>query len=240
MVEQLHRNGYKLSLWQLPYIERGNISYEIYDEGIKNGYFASCPEGDLKFAHGLIDLTNPEAVHWYKEKLIKPLLRLGIDVIKADFGESAPPFFKYAGKDGMEMHNLYALLYNKVIYEATKEELGEENALIWARSAWAGSQQYPVHWGGDSGTDFGSMASSLKGCLNASVSGIPFWSSDIGGFFFQCNPTLYIRWSQWGMFCSHARLHGFYTREPWDYGEEAVTIFRKYAKASIPVNAIYL
>lgn len=230
MIDHLHKDGYKLSLWQLPYIERGQISYEIYDEGVKNGYFATCPDGDMKFAHGLIDLTNPEAVTWYKEKLIKPLLRKGIDVIKVDFGESAPPFFKYAGKDGKEMHNLYALLYNKVIYEATKEELGEENALIWARSAWAGSQQYPVHWGGDSGTDFGSMASSLKGCLNASVSGIPFWSSDIGGFFFDCNPTLYIRWSQWGMFCSHARLHGFYTREPWDFGEEAVAIFRKYVK----------
>lgn len=230
MIQGLHKNGFKLSLWQLPYIERGNISYEVFDEAMEKGYFATNPNGDKQFAHGLIDLTNPEAVDWYKNKLIKPLLRKGVDVIKVDFGESAPPFFKYAGKEGAEMHNLYALLYNKVIYEATKEELGEENALIWARSAWAGSQKYPVHWGGDSGTDFGSMESSLKGCLNASLSGIPFWSSDIGGFFFDCNPTLYTRWSQWGMFCSHARLHGFYTREPWDYGEEALEIFRKYVK----------
>ena len=230
MIEGLHQKGFKLSLWQLPYIERGNISYEVFDEAMGKGYFATNPNGDKQFAHGLIDLTNPEAVDWYKNKLIKPLLRMGVDVIKVDFGESAPPFFKYAGKDGAEMHNLYSLLYNKVIYEATKEELGEENALIWARSAWAGSQKYPVHWGGDSGTDFGSMESSLKGCLNASLSGIPFWSSDIGGFFFECNPILYTRWSQWGMFCSHARLHGFYTREPWDYGEKALEIFRKYVK----------
>lgn len=229
MIKHLHEEGYKISLWQLPYIERGNISWEVYDEGARNGYFASNPGGDMQFPHGLIDFTNPEAVAWYKNKLIKPLLRLGIDVIKVDFGESAPGFFQYAGKEGAEMHNLYALLYNKAAYEAAVEELGEEQALIWARSAWAGSQKYPVHWGGDAGTDFGSLASSLKGCLNASVSGIPFWSSDIGGFWFDTDPVLYIRWLQFGMFCSHARFHGFYTREPWAFGEDAVRIYRKYA-----------
>lgn len=230
MIENLHKDGFKLSLWQLPYIERGSISYEVFDEAMEKGYFAERKNGDMQFAHGLIDLTNPEAVEWYKNKLIKPLLRKGVDVIKVDFGESAPPFFKYAGEKGEDMHNLYSLLYNKIIYEATKEELGEENALIWARSAWAGSQKYPVHWGGDSGTDFGSMESSLKGCLNASLSGIPFWSSDIGGFFFDTNPVLYTRWSQFGMFCSHARLHGFYTREPWDFGQETFEIFQRYVK----------
>lgn len=230
MIEHLHQQGYKISLWQLPYIERGKISYEVYDEGIKNGYFAANSNGDMQFPHGLIDFTNPEAVVWYKNKLIKPLLKMGIDVIKVDFGESAPSFFKYAGKNGKEMHNLYALLYNRAVYEATKEELGEEHALIWARSAWAGSQKYPVHWGGDAGTDFGSLASSVKGCLNVSISGIPFWSSDIGGFWFDSNPILYIRWLQFGMFCSHARFHGFYSREPWDFGETAVEVYRIYAK----------
>lgn len=229
MIDRLHQQGYKLSLWQLPYIERGKTSYEVYDEGAKNGYFACSPEGDMRFPHGLIDFTNPEAVSWYKEKLIKPLLRKGVDVIKVDFGESAPAFFKYGGADGREMHNLYALLYNKAVYEAAREELGEENALIWARSAWAGSQRYPVHWGGDAGTDFGSLASSVKGCLNLSLSGIPFWSSDIGGFWFDSSPALYIRWLEFGMFCSHARFHGFYSREPWDFGQEAVDVYRKYA-----------
>lgn len=229
MIENLHENGYKLSLWQLPYIERGKTSCEVYDEAAENGYFACQPDGRMRFPHGLIDFTNPEAVTWYKEKLIKPLLRKGVDVIKVDFGESAPPFFKYAGMDGEEMHNLYALLYNKAAYEAAKEELGEDKALIWARSAWAGSQKYPVHWGGDAGTDFGSLASSVKGCLNLSLSGIPFWSSDIGGFWFESSPKLYIRWLEFGMFCSHARFHGFYSREPWDFGQEAVDIYRKYA-----------
>lgn len=230
MTKNLHKQGYKISLWQLPYIERGNYSTEVYDEGVREGYFAEKPNGDMQFPHGLIDFSNPEAVVWYKEKLIKPLLRQGIDVIKVDFGESAPDFFKYAGAKSEEMHNLYALLYNKAVYEAMEEELGKEKAVIWARSAWAGSQKYPVHWGGDAGTDFASLENSMKGCLNASVSGIPFWSSDLGGFWFDSNPVLYIRWFQFGMFCSHARLHGFYSREPWDFGEEAVNIVRKYAQ----------
>ena len=230
MMEGLHRNGYKLSLWQLPYVERGSVSHEVYDEAMRKGYFASMPDGAIRFPHGLIDFSNPEAVQWYQRTLLKPLLEKGVDVIKADFGESAPPFFKYANASGGGMHNLYALLYNQAAYEITREVHGEDNALIWARSAYAGSQRYPVHWGGDAGTDFGSLATSLKGCLNASLSGIPFWSSDIGGFWFDTDPQLYIRWVQFGMFCSHARLHGFYTREPWDYGEEAVRLFREAVK----------
>ncbi|MDD3214818.1 MAG: glycoside hydrolase family 31 protein [Eubacteriales bacterium] len=230
MIDGLHQNGYKLSLWQLPYVERGSISHAVYDEALQKGYFASMPDGDIRFPHGLIDFSNPEAVRWYQQKLLKPLLEMGVDVIKADFGESAPPFFKYAGVDGEKMHNLYALLYNQAAYEVTSEVKGAQNALIWARSAYAGSQRYPVHWGGDAGTDFGSLATSVKGCLNASLSGIPFWSSDLGGFWFDTDPQLYIRWVQFGMFCSHARLHGFYSREPWDYGEETVALFRQIVK----------
>jgi alpha-D-xyloside xylohydrolase len=228
MIENLHEEGFKISLWQLPYIERGNISTEVYDEGLAKGYFASLPNGDMKYPHGLIDFSNPEAVHWYKNKLLRPLLEQGIDVIKVDFGESAPAEFKYAGISGSEMHNLYSLLYNKAAYEATLDVKGEENAMIWARSAWAGSQRYPMHWGGDAGTDYSSLASSLQGCLSLSVSGMPFWSSDVGGFWFMPSPDLYVRWVQFGVFCSHMRLHGFYTREPWDFGEEALGIVRKY------------
>ena len=92
MIEKLHQDGYKLSLWQLPILNGERPPMRVYDEAAANGYFAGNPDGDLQFPHGLIDFTNPEAVHWYKEKLIKPLLRKGVDVIKVDFGESAPAF----------------------------------------------------------------------------------------------------------------------------------------------------
>jgi alpha-D-xyloside xylohydrolase len=230
MIDNLADDGFKISLWQLPYVERGTESYEVYDDGLSNGYFASAPDGETIFPHGLIDFSNPEAVEWYKNKLIKPLLELGIKAIKVDFGESAPPFFRYSGINGSEMHNLYALLYNKAVYEITEEVLGKENALIWARSAWAGSQRYPLHWGGDAGTDMHAMAHSLKGCLSIGICGFPFWSSDIGGFWFESNPRLFARWSEFGMFCSHARAHGFFTREPWDFGDEVKAIYKKYAE----------
>ncbi|MFA6505660.1 MAG: TIM-barrel domain-containing protein [Treponemataceae bacterium] len=230
LVEKLHTAGFRISLWQLPYIERGSFSTEVYDYGLSHGYFASCRDGDLRFPHGLIDFSNPEAVSWYQNDLLKPLLKLGIDVIKVDFGESAPPFFQYAGVEGAQMHNLYALLYNKAVYEITEEVRGKGDAMIWARSAWAGSQKYPVHWGGDAGTDFDSLAASVRSSLSIGLSGFPFWSSDVGGFWFDTDPTLYIRWVQYGMLCSHVRLHGFYTREPWDFGEDALRIYRRYAE----------
>lgn len=230
MIERLHQNGFRLSLWQLPYVERGSVSTEVYDRGVRDGYFAAEPSGDLRFRHGLIDFSNPEAVKWYQEELLRPLLEMGVDVIKVDFGESAPGFFRYAGIDSADMHNAYALLYNRAVFDITEEVKGEGNGIIWARSAWAGSQKYPLHWGGDAGTDFGSLASSVRGCLNIGLSGFPFWSSDIGGFWFLPEPVLYIRWLQFGMFCSHARFHGFYAREPWAFGEEAVSIYRRFAE----------
>ncbi|HEY5466784.1 MAG TPA: glycoside hydrolase family 31 protein [Clostridia bacterium] len=230
MIAGLAADGYKLSLWQLPYIERGGISTEVYDEGVAKGYFAAAPEGGLPYPHGLIDFSNPDAVAWYQEKLIRPLLEMGIQAIKVDFGESAPENYRYASVDGRDMHNLYALLYNKAVYEITERVHGKENAVIWARSAWAGSQRYPLHWGGDAGTDLPAMATSIKGCLSLGLSGFPFWTSDIGGFWFASNPRLFARWSGFGMFCSHARAHGFFTREPWDFGEEVLGIFRKFVQ----------
>lgn len=230
MLSQLKEQGYRVSIWQLPYLEKGSAEYDVYDEGLEKGYFAVNPEGTKRFPHGLIDFSNPEAVDWYKNKLLKPLLDKGVSAIKVDFGESAPPFFNYSQHSGEEMHNLYSLLYNKAAFEATEEVKGKDEAFIWARSAWAGSQRYPVHWGGDSGTDFASLTASIKAGLSFGLSGFPFWSHDIGGFFYETNPTLYARWAQVGLFSSHSRTHGFYTREPWDFGEEVKEIFKYYTQ----------
>ncbi|TCL61927.1 alpha-D-xyloside xylohydrolase [Hydrogenispora ethanolica] len=231
MIADLSRDGFKISLWQLPYVEKGNLTVnDVYEEGMAKGYFACAGDGELEFPHGLIDFSNPEAVDWYQHKLLQPLLELGIKAIKVDFGESAPASYTYQNCDGKAMHNLYALLYNKAAYEATAEVYGEEDAVIWARSTWAGSQKYPVHWGGDAGTDFHGLASSIKGGLGFGLSGFPFWSHDIGGFWFDTNPVLFARWTQVGMFSSHARTHGFFTREPWDFGPEVEAIFKKYTE----------
>ena len=104
-----------------------------------------------------------EAVKWYQAKLAN-LLKLGVGAIKADFGEGAPLTGQYAsGRSGWYEHNLYPLRYNKAVADITRD-VNHEN-IIWARSAWAGSQRYPLHWGGDSQTSDIGMASTLRGGL---------------------------------------------------------------------------
>lgn len=225
MIEILKEKGFRLSLWQLPYIKQEN---KIYKEAAEEGYFAKNRDGSpaVYNTYSIIDFSNPEAVKWYKN-LLRKLFNLGVSVIKTDFGESAVEDAVYHGYDGKIMHNLYPLIYNQAAYETTKEETGD--GIVWGRSAYAGSQRYPLNWGGDAGTDFHGLYHSLRGGLSLGMSGFPFWSHDIGGYFCEVEPEVYIRWAQVGLFSSHARLHGTTPREPWAFGEEIENIFRKYA-----------
>ncbi len=238
MIDKLRRNGFKLSLWIMPYVPKGS---KIFEEGKKSGYFAMKKDGsvydkrletweysDVFFKDkGVVDFTNPEAVKWYKEKLRK-LLRLGVSVFKTDFGESAPrDAFYYGGVSGEEIHNLYPLLYNKAVFEVVCEFWRE--GIVWGRSGYAGMQRYPVCWSGDPSSNFRTMVCTLMGGLSLGLSGVPFWSHDIGGYPGDPTPELYIRWAQFGLFCSHSRCHGITPREPWEFGEEALRIFRDYA-----------
>ena len=229
MIQELGKQGFKITLWQMPYIENNKeFPNAVYQEGFEKGYFAMRPDGQPDFEHGLIDVSNPEAVQWYQEKLLRPLLEMGVAAIKVDFGESAPPFYQYAGQEGEKMHNLFPLLYNKAVFEITKKVRGEEEGIIWARSTWAGSQRYPVHWAGDPDVDFHALVSTIKAGLSFGLSGFPFWSHDIGGFNAPTSPEVYARWLQVGMFTSHSRAHGVKTREPWDFGEEVKEIAKSY------------
>jgi len=235
LLEELHQKNYKISLWENPYIS--SLS-ELYEEGKVKGYFLKNEVGktydaqtwraDLMALTGIVDFTNPEAVKWYKD-IHRKLIKQGIDVFKTDFGEDIPSdAFYYNGEAGAKMHNLYALLYNQTVFEVTKEETGNE--LVWARSAWSGSQRYPTHWGGDPHATWEDMASTLRGGLSFSMSGMGYWSHDIGGFKGKPDSKLFIRWAQFGLFSPHSRLHGWSTRDPWEYGEEAKGIFKKFTK----------
>jgi len=230
---EMAKIGFKISLWQLPYIPEGSQYYEelkaadgfvktttneIYDTGIifsRKKRIAAC-----------IDFTNPQAVKVY-QKWIGRLLRMGAKVIKVDFGESAPiNGIYYNGKTGQQMHNLYPLLYNKAAAEITKEV--HDIGFIWARSTWAGSQRYPVHWGGDSSTNWDNMIPSLEAGLSFGLSGFQFWSEDIGGFSGQTGGDLLIRWMQMGLFHSHCRIHGTFKRELYRFEEKVLRICRDY------------
>jgi alpha-D-xyloside xylohydrolase len=249
--EGLHRQGLKLSVWQHPYI---SVESDLYAEGCRAGYFVRRPDGEVYvIEYGLslaprpldtvpvgpgqetwnapvaiIDLTLPAAVEWYKS-LMRPVLEGGLDVFKTDFGEDIPADAVFAnGMTGAEMHNLYPLLYNQVVYEVTQEVKGA--GLVWSRAGYAGSQRYPTCWSGDPAADFDSLACTIRGGLSIGLSGVPFWSNDIGAYRGLPSERLYIRWAQFGLFCPHARCHGESQREPWFFGPRSVDIFRRYAE----------
>ncbi len=232
MAQRLHEQGFHLSLWQWPNMIIGNC---LYEEAKARGFLVKRSDGRVYHQAGyaddaaVLDYSNPEMVAWIKEKF-RDLFRLGVDVIKVDFGEGAPVDGHYYGYPGYAMHNLYPLLYNQAIFEATEEFFGEGNAAIWARSAWAGSQRYPVHWSGDGVATWRDLPCTLRSGLSLGLSGFPFWSHDIGGFVGNPTPELYARWVQLGMFSSHARAHGAPPREPWAYGPRTEQIYRQYAE----------
>ena len=229
-IKRLADNGYKVSLWQLPYIASGA---EQIEEAKTNKYISqptkkedSSTGGASNFSAldyaGTIDFTYDKATDWYKNQLLKPLLEMGVKCIKTDFGENIHMDHKYHAMEPERLNNIYALLYQRAAYEVTQEVTGD--GIVWARSAWAGCQRYPLHWGGDSESSWAGMAGSLKGGLHFGLSGFAFWSHDVPGFHstpnFMNSPLredVYVRWTQFGVFSSHMRYHGSFKREPWHY-----------------------
>lgn len=230
MMKRLREKGFRVSVWQLPNLI---IESDLFREAAEKGYLAKRPvdkpylmSGFLSDA-GLLDYSNPDAVRWIKEKF-KGLFEMGVAAVKADFGEGAPSDAIYHNQPGSAMHNLFPLLYNRAVFEASEEYFGKGKAVIWARSAWAGSQRYPLHWSGDGIARFEDLACVVRSALNFGLSGFPFYSHDVGGFSGLPSPQLYARWIQLGVFSSHVRCHGQPPREPWEYGEQTESVFRKY------------
>ncbi|WP_379342232.1 alpha-xylosidase [Paenibacillus sp. GCM10027629] len=222
MISDLKEQGYRISLWQLPYFTPTN---ELFAEIVNNGYAVLTADGRLPTDDAILDFSNPEAVSWYKERLAG-LLRLGVGAIKVDFGEGAPLNGQYAsGKSGFHEHNLYPLRYNRAAAEITEAVSGQ--SIIWARSAWAGSQRYPIHWGGDAENTNSAMMATLRAGLSLGLCGFSFWSHDIGGFVHSSPEELYRRWLPFGLLTSHSRCHGAPPREPWAYSTEFMDMFRR-------------
>ena len=222
MIEDLRDEGFHISLWQLPYFTTKN---RLWDEIVRNGYHVANEGGNLPYEDAILDFSDPDAVEWYKLKL-RQLLELGVSVIKADFGEDAPlPGLYESGRTGWYEHNLYPVRYNDVVFDLTEEVTGD--GVIWGRSAWAGSQRYPVHWGGDAENTNQAMAATLRAGLSMGLSGFTYWSHDIGGFVQRPTDDLYRRWAPFGALTSHTRAHGAPPREPWEYGEDVERDFRR-------------
>jgi alpha-D-xyloside xylohydrolase len=230
---EMDRLGAKVCLWQLPYIPEGS---RLFDELLAADGFVRTRDGELydvgicytpgfRGRVGCIDFTNPEATRVYQAHL-RRLFALGARAIKVDFGEQAPLDGVYFdGTPGHRMHNLYPLLYNRAVAEATQEATGE--CIVWARSAWAGSQRYPLHWGGDSSANWHNLLPQIRGGLSLGLSGFPFWSMDIGGFVGDASGPLLVRWMQAGVLFSHPRIHGTGERELWKRDPETLRLCRE-------------
>lgn len=238
MLKRYKERGLKLCVWINPYIAQGTA---FFREGVENGYLLKRADGrgvkqidNWQPGMGLLDVTNPAALKWYTDKL-KTLLDMGIDCFKTDFGERIPVDVQYYdGSDPWGMHNYYTQLYNKAVFDLLVRERGEGEAVLFARSATAGGQQFPVHWGGDCLATYESMAESLRGGLSLTMSGFSFWSHDIGGFEMTASPDVYKRWLQFGLLSTHSRLHGSESyRVPWLFGEEAVDVCRKFTRLKL-------
>ncbi|RRK10192.1 alpha-xylosidase [Lactiplantibacillus garii] len=236
LLKKIHDRGIKVCVWLNPYIAQKS---PLFKEARDKGYLLKRQNGDVwqwdlwQAGNGFVDFTNPDATKWYQSKL-KELLNMGVDCFKTDFGERIPvddvQFFD--GSDPQQEHNYYTLQYNQAVYDAIAEVKGQEEAVVFARSATVGSQSYPVHWGGDCLSNYNSMRDTLRGGLSFLLSGFGFWSHDIGGFEDGADrptPDLYKRWTQFGLLSSHSRYHGSNVyRVPWNFDDEAVANTKRF------------
>ncbi len=241
--DELKALDYKICVWEYPIVSIHNPRFkELSDKGYfmrdanNETYifkFDPTPFGEVLTLlpdSGLIDFTNPEAYQFWKD-MHKGLFEVGVDSMKVDFGEQIlPDMYTKDGDTGTRVHNVTSLLYNLCAYEAAQEYFGDQ-ACNWARSGWAGSQRAPIHWAGDTGTSWGGLTASILGGLSYGMSGYPYYSHDIGGFYGeQPDAELFVRWTQVAAFFSHMRFHGIGPREPWAYGTKAEEIVTNFVK----------
>ncbi len=232
ILKRLKERGLQICVWINPYIGQHSA---LFDEGMEKGYLLKKKNGDIfqtdmwQPGMAIVDFTNPGACAWYASKL-RELCDMGVDAFKTDFGERIPTDVAwFDGSDPLKMHNYYTQIYNGVVFDVLKEYYGENQACLFARSATAGGQQYPVHWGGDCFSQYESMAETLRGGLSLCLSGFGFFSHDISGFEATGSPDLYKRWSAFGLMSSHSRLHGNSSyRVPWLFDEESCDVLRHF------------
>ena len=235
MLRRYHDRGLKICVWINPYIGQKS---PLFEEGMRLGYLMKKTNGDVwqtdmwQAGMGLVDFTNPGAVEWYQTKL-KTLLDMGVDCFKTDFGERIPvkDIAYFDGSDPVKMHNYYTYLYNRAVFDLLERERGTGEAVVFARSATVGGQQFPAHWGGDCSAAYSSMAETIRSGLSLACAGFGFWSHDISGFENTAPADIYKRWCQFGLLSSHSRLHGSSSyRVPWLFDEEACRVLRKFVK----------
>ncbi len=235
VIDQLKAMNFKICVWEYPLISVNNT---LFDELAAKGWLLTDARTGAPYRYawdpepfgavltqlpesGLLDFTHPDAYAYWRDRHAE-LFAVGVDMIKPDFGEQIGPHMRaHNGAQGDALHNIYALLYNRCVHEAT-QKFSADGGFLFSRAAWSGQQRYPSQWGGDPQADWGGLAASIRGALSWGMSGGPFFATDVGGFYADNrDPVLYVRWLQAAIFSAHLRLHGIGAREPWSYGPEA-------------------
>jgi alpha-D-xyloside xylohydrolase len=240
MVEDIHRLGLKIVISIWPIFEKKT---DIYREAKEIGCIMAGGAED----YGVINVFKSGCREWFWKKISEVFFSIGIDGwwLDASEPEVGPGLIYATWQKGLDIDNgekiikylnLYPLQETKAVYEGQRRE-SDKRVLILTRSGFAGIQRHGVvNWSGDITADWTTLRTQLWAGLNYSISGLPYWTTDIGGFF-SGNPDtegyreLFIRWFQWGTFCPIFRVHGtYYPKEPWRFGKEVEEILVKYIR----------
>jgi alpha-D-xyloside xylohydrolase len=239
----------RVCAWEYPYV---SVHSPLFAELASRNYLLTTADGDpyvfgwdtapeaSPFADaqtplpdsGIVDFTHPGAYVWWRDAHA-PLFADGVDAMRSDFGEHVPDdAVAFNGDTGRRLHNVYPLLYNQCVRDATEKFQRDRGAppMVWGRAGWTGSQRCPIQGGGEPQSDWEGLAASLRGGLSWGMSGVPYHSTDIGGFYGSAPPSaeLYVRWLQAAVFASHIGFHGVGDREPWAFGADAEAVARKW------------
>lgn len=245
-LQKLAADGFKAVTINDPGVKKEE-GYEVYDEGIREGYFARTPEGETYINAvwpgdaAFPDFGNPAVRKWWGEKQ-KFLLDRGVRGIWNDMNEPAsfhgplPEDVVFMDEDREaaheEMHNVYGHLMAKAAYEGL-EKLDGRRPFVITRACYAGSQKYTTAWTGDNTSMWAHLQMAIPQLCNLGLSGMPFVGTDVGGFGADTTPELMARWVQVGCFSPLFRNHsaaGTRRQEPWQFGGQVMDIYRKYVK----------
>lgn len=183
-----------------------------------------------------VNFFDEEAVDWWWENGVMRIAELGAMFLKTDegsaFGRKANESTKTGptGETAEKLHNIFPVVYAKAPFEKFKE-YNKMRGMNHTREGYSGIQRYPFIWAGDWPSEWQYFAPVIKAGINIGMSGVGYWSHNMGGFEHDADPELYARWVQFGMFSPIAHLFGMDHpgyKEPWNYGKQALDIFTTY------------